>query len=187
MRRSFVINAVLALFVLGVYTVVFAEDGHDHADATEHFDVHLYNQLCKKNIGRIISGNIDVKKMMANMDVMLEQGVEGAEVHMKAGDTPALEIKMMKMLIDNAERMKSLSVNEIDEQWHEGAVFKAEGIEITKMDPLGEAMRHMELIVYPAEAMACLKQYEKTNDEGLLNDMKQRLMEARDHLKHMGE
>jgi hypothetical protein len=183
MKRMKWLSWILIILVAGMWTAVFAaEEEHHHG---EHFNKKLYDKLSKKNIGRIMSGNIDVDAMIADMEELLDQGVEGAEAHMKDSHTPAAEANMMKILIENHEKMTSMSLNDLETQWHEGAALKAQGIDISKMDPLGEAMRHYELLVYPATAIVCLKQYKKTKDEKLLETLKEHLVEARDHLKHL--
>lgn len=189
MKKMKCLTCILIVLVVGMWTSVFAAE-EQHLEAEEHrhgdhFNKKLYDKLSKKNIGRILSGNIDVDAMIADMETLLEQGVEGAEAHMKDSHTPAVEAKMMKILIENHEKMLSMSLDDIETQWHEGAALKAKRIDISKMDPLGEAMRHLELIVYPAEAIVCLKQYKKTKDEKLLEKMEESLVEARDHLKHL--
>jgi hypothetical protein len=182
MKRIKWLSWILIILVAGMWTAVFAEEEHHHG---EHFNKKLYDKLSKKNIGRILSGNIDVDVMIADMEELLDQGIEGAESHMKDSHTPAVEAKMMKTLIENHEKMTSMSLDDLEAQWHEGAALKSKGVDISKMDPLGEAMRHLELIVYPAEAIVCLKQYKNTKDEDLLGKMEESLVEARDHLKHL--
>lgn len=182
MKRIKWLSWILMVLVIGTWTVAFAEEEHNHG---EHFNKNLYDKLSKKNIGRILSGNIDVDAMIADMEELLEQGIEGAEAHMKDSHTPAVEAKMMKSLIENHEKMISMSLDDLETQWHEGAALKSQGVDISKMDPLGEAMRHLELIVYPAEAIVCLKQYKNNKDEDLLEKIEESLVEARDHLKHL--
>jgi hypothetical protein len=183
MKRIKWLSWILIILVAGMWTVVFAEEEHHHG---EHFNKKLYDKLSKKNIGRILSGNIDVDVMIADMEELLDQGIEGAESHMKDSHTPVVEVKLMKIIIENHEKMTSMSLDDLETQWHEGAALKSQGIDISKMDPLGESMRHLELIVYPAEAIVCLKQYKNTKDEDLLEKMEESLVEARDHIKHIG-
>jgi hypothetical protein len=182
MKRIKWLSWVLMVLLIGAWNVVLAEDEHHHG---EHFDKNLYDTLSKKNIGRILSGNIDVDTMIADMEKLLEEGVEGAEGHMEDSHTPADEIKMMTLLIEKHEEMVSMNLDDLETQWHDGAALKAKGIDISKMDPLGEAMRHLELLVYPVEAIICLKKYKETKDEELLEKIEESLVEARDHLKHL--
>ena len=185
MKRMKWLSWIITILVAGMWTAVFAaEEEHHHG---EHFNKKLYDKLSKKNIGRIMSGNIDVDAMMADMEELLDQGVEGAEAHMKDSHTPAAEANMMKILIENHEKMTSMSLNDLETQWHQGAALKAKGLDISKLDPLGETMRHLELLVCPAEAIVCIKQYKKTKDEELMAKVEESLVEARDHLKHLEE
>ncbi len=45
----------------------------------------------------------------------------------------------------------------------------------------------MELLVCPIEATVSLKLYQKSKDEKHLENVKEGLVEARDHLKHLQE
>ncbi len=184
MKRMKWLSCILIVLVTGMWTAALAAEENPHG---EHFNKKLYDKLSKKNIGRIISGNINADVMMSDMEELLDQGVEGAEAHMNDQGTPAAEANIMKIIIENHEKMTALSLSEIEAQWHQGTALKAQGIDISKMDPLGETMRHYELLVNPATAIVCLKQYKRTQDETLLSTLEEHLVEARDHLKHLGE
>jgi hypothetical protein len=183
MKRIKWLSYILIVLVAGMWTTALAAEN----PTGEHFNKKLYDKLSKKNIGRIISGNINVDVMMSDMEELLDQGVEGAEAHMNDQGTPVAEANIMKIIIENRGKMTALSLSELEAQWHTGAALKAQGIDISKMDPLGETMRHYELLLNPATAIVCLKQYKRTQDETLLSTVEEHLVEGRDHLKHLGE
>jgi hypothetical protein len=153
---------------------------------TEHqFDVEGYTKIVKKTIGSIISGNCDADKMIGDMEQLVELGIAGCKEHMGEAETPETEVKMMEATIENAKTMSGLSLDEIEAQWHEGGFLKEKGIDIAGMDHFDEAMCHYDAVVHPATAIICLKEYKKTNDETLLDQVKDELAEVKEHLAHL--
>jgi len=153
---------------------------------TEHqFDVKSYDKIAKKTIGRVISGNIDADKMMADMEKLIGLGIAGCKEHMTEPETPAEEAKIMESTIKNANTMSSLSLEQIESQWHEGGFMKAKGIDLGKFDHFSEVLCHYDAVVHPATAIILLKEYKKTNNEELMQQLQDELVEVREHLKHL--
>lgn len=178
MKRMRWLTCILMVLVVGMVTNAFAGTKHQ-------FDKKAYDKIAKKTIGRVISGNIDADKMLADMEKLVELGVAGCKEHMSESETPPKEVKIMKMTIDNAQRMSSLTLDEIEAQWHEGGVLKANGVDISSYDHFAEVMCHYDAVVHPATAIICLKEYKKTKKEALLEQVKDELAEVREHLKHL--
>ena len=63
--------------------------------------------------------------------------------------------------------------------------MKANGIDISTYDHFSDVMCFCEAVVHPATAIICLKEYKKTKNEELLEQMKAELAEVREHLKHL--
>ena len=168
----------LVVLVVGWVTNVFAESTHE-------FDVKSFQKIAKKTIGRVISGNIDADKMLADMEKLVEIGVAGCKEHMGKPETPPDEVKLMKITIENAAKMKSLTLAEIEPQWHEGGFAKSNGIDISKYKHFDKVMCYYDGVVHPATAVICLKEYKKTKDEDLLDQIKDELAEVVEHMKHL--
>jgi len=175
MRRLFCISIVL---VFGSVSSVFAASAHQ-------FDVKSYDKIAKKNIGRVISGNIDADKMVGDMEKLVQIGVAGCKKYMGEAETPTEEVKIMKIIIENADKMAFLTLNDIEAQWHEGGVLKANGINIDKFDHFSKVLCNSDAVVHPATAIICLKEYKKSKNEDLLEQVKDELAEVKEHLKHL--
>jgi len=177
MNKNRWFNAIVIVLVVGLASLAFA--------AAHEFDKKTYDKLAKKTIGRVISGNIDANKMLADMEKLVELGVAGCKEHMREPETPQSEVQIMKFTADNAGRMQSLTLKEIEQQWHEGGFLKAKGIDINTFDHFAEVMCHYDAVVHPATAIICLKEYKNTKNDELLEQVKAELAEVREHLKHL--
>jgi hypothetical protein len=172
------ISCLLVVLMAVIVTNTFAQTHHE-------FDKSGYTKIVKKAIGQIISGNIDTGKMLTDMDKLVAMGIAGCEEHMGEKETPAVEVKMMKYTIDNAQSMSSLSLDKIEEQWHEGGFLKSKGIDLNSFSHFDEVMSHYDAIVHPATVIICLKEYEKSKNEELLEQMKAELAEVKEHIEHI--
>ncbi len=178
MKRMKWLNCLLVILFVGMATSAFAGTIHE-------FDKKTYDKIAKRTIGRIIGGNVDADQMITDMEQLVELGIAGCKEHMGEAETPPVEAKMMRITIDNAQRMPLLTLEQIEEQWHEGGVFKANGIDIDKFSHFDEVMCHYDAVVHPATVIICLKQYKKTKSAALLEQMQDELQEVRQHLKHL--
>ena len=178
MKRMRWFDLIFLVMIVAISTNAFAGSEHE-------FDKKAYDKIAKKTIGLVISGNVDADKMSADMEKLVALGVQGCKKHMSKAKTPPVEAKIMKAVIDNADKMKSLTLAEIEVQWHEGNVLKAKGIDIGSYDHFAAVMCHLDAVVHPATAIICLKEYKKTNKEELLEQVKDELAEVREHLKHI--
>ena len=169
---------ILVVLVVGWGTHVFAE-------STQEFDVKNFQKIAKKNIGMVISGNIDADKMLADMENLVEIGVAGCKKHMGEPGTPPDEVKLMKITVENAAKMKSLTLSEIEAQWHDGGFAKSSGIDISKFKHFDKVMCYYDGVVHPATAVICLREYKKTSNEDLLDQIKDELAEVVEHMKHL--
>jgi hypothetical protein len=169
---------ILIVLVAGIAPYAFA-------GTTHQFDKKAYDEIAKRTIGRIISDNVDADTMLTDMERLVELGISGCNEHMGEPETPETEVKIMKIIVENAGRMVSLTLDEIEDQWHEGGVLRANGVDISAFDHFSEVMCHYDAVVHPATAIICLNGYKKTKNAGLLEQVKAELAEVREHLKHL--
>ena len=172
---SFIITLVVVAVILN----------HAFAGTKNHFDKKAYEKFVKGNIGRIITGNIDVEEMLIDMEQAVKLGLAGCESYMSEPEIPQRENEIMKYIIKNIQEMKSLNLDQIETLWHEGGFLKDKGIDISTMNHFSEVMCHYDSVVHPVTAIICLKQYMKTNDENLLAQIKAELAEVKEHIKHL--
>ncbi len=156
-----------------------------YAGTENTFDIRAYQKLTKKNIGRLISGKVDPAVMMADMEKLIAMGITGAREYMGKKETPAEEAKLMEITIANAATMSSLSMAEIEAQWHEGGFLKSKGIDVSKFGHFAKVMCYYDSLVHPATVIICLKQYQQSSDQGLLDQAKDELLEVVEHMKHL--
>jgi len=171
-------TAMVILFIAGLMNCAVAQTQHQ-------FDVKGYTKIAKKSIGMIISGKVNPDTLIANMESLLKMGVAGCEEHMGEAETPAEEKKIMQAVIDDSARMKTLSLSDIEAQWHEGGALKAKGVDLGKYDHFSEVLCHVDAVVHPATAIICLNEYKKTKKTELLDQVKAELQEVVQHLKHL--
>ncbi len=178
MKAIKILNCVLFLFVIGAVSNAFAQTHHQ-------FDVKLFDKIAKRTIGAVISGDVDADALLADMEKLLDIGIAGCKEHMGESETPENEKKLMKLTIDNGKKMTTLSLDEIESQWHDGGAPKAAGIDIDKWDHFDEVMCHYDAVVHPATCIICINTYKKTKNEEMLDQIKDELSEVREHLKHL--
>ena len=156
------------------------------ADETSHeFDIAKFDKIAKQAIGSIISGNVDADAMLSDMEELLELGISGCKEHMGEEETPEVEKQLMQLVIDNAQAMTSMSLDDIEAQWHDGGAAADQGIDIEQFDHFDEVMCHYDGVVHPATCIICLNKYKKSKNDELLDQVQAELEEVREHMKHL--
>jgi hypothetical protein len=178
MKKYFTITGILVAFVLLIAIGLNAGTKHE-------FDTNAYIKAAKKAIGLVVSGNADPDKMLVHLNTLMEMGVAGCHEHMGEAETPDNEKKLMKWTIEQADKMPSLSLKEIEDQWHDGGFLKKKGIDIEKFEHFDEVMCHYDGVVHPATAIICINQYKKDKNEEHLDQIKDELAEVIEHMKHL--
>ena len=178
MNKVKLLACILMFLVSGFISNAIAAGDHQ-------FDKATFTKIAKKTIGKVISGNIDADAMITDMEKLVALGIEGCKEHMNEAGTSADEIKVMQMVIDNASSMGSMSLADIEAQWHEGAFAKANGVDISGFDHFSEVLSHYDTVIHPATAIICLKQYKVLADEALLEQVQDELAEVNEHINHL--
>ncbi len=170
---------------LAVITLVLCLAAAPATGASQGFDKKAYDKIAKRTIGRIISGNVDPDRMISDMKELMAMGVQGCREYMNSKGTSPKEAKLMQLVVDNAEKMPSLTEEEIEEQWHDGGLARSIGIDISSLSRFSKVMCHYGSVVHPATVIILLEHYKKTHDENLLEQAKAELVEIREHLKYL--
>jgi hypothetical protein len=179
MKKLTIFTAVFLSSVFLFAAILIGEGTH------HEFDKATYDKLAKETIGMVVSGNVDVDKMMANVQKLVELGVFGCKEHMGEPETPETEKKIMKFTIEQVGKMVALSLEDIEALWHEGGFLKEQGIDIHKFDHYDEVMCHYDAVVHPATCIICLNEYKASKDQGMLEQIKAELSEVRQHIKSL--
>ena len=178
MKTSIVVALVMVLGLTGV--TCMAQTAHE-------FDAAAYTKIAKQCIVKSIKG--DTSGMQENLQELVEMGVAGCLEHQGEAETPAKEVELMQLTIDNAGGMSQLTLDDVEAQWHEGGTPKAKGIDIDAFDHFDEVMCHLDAVVHPATCIICLREYNATDDadrkDELMAQIKDELKEVVEHLKHL--
>ncbi len=173
MKRIICVLSVTCVLVFAMVSASMA--GH----------VEDYERIAKETVQAIISGSVsNVDKLIANQEHLMEIALEECQEHQE--ETPK-DAKLMDLVINNASRMKTSSLEKPEEDWHDGGVLTANGIDFDAMDPLAPATIFMHMVVHPASAYIALKDYKSSKDEEMLDVVKDELSEVISHMKHVRE
>jgi hypothetical protein len=146
------------------------------------FEEEQYRAVVAETIGMIDSGEIDVSHLVSLQEQLIQFGVEGAAEH--AASNPAIA-PIMEHVIANAADMPQLSLDQIEVDWHDGGSLAAVGIDIGRLDHFGKAVGLIDSVVHPATAIIALREYEATQDQMFLLQVKDELAEVIEHLAHI--
>ena len=155
------------------------------ATAANALDVESYENLANNTIRQMNSGVVgDIDAMIAIQEQLIILGMEGGINYLQKspkGGTP------LKLVIENAESMKSLSLDEIETLWHAGEYLKNKGIDQEKIDHFGPMMSLMDSVIHPATSYLLMKEYKRTGNPDLLVRVKAELYEVLEHIKHVDD
>ncbi len=126
------------------------------------------------------SANIDA--MIQKNETLIQMGIKGSRAY--AASNPEFA-KLLTLTADNADAMKAMSLDQIEEEWHEFGFLSSHGIDAEAIEHFGAAISLMDSIVHPATAIIALRTYKQEPDEELLEQVKAELSEVLEHLKHI--
>jgi len=178
MKKGICFTGLVMVLLFGLMATSYAGTAHT-------FDIQGYKKLAKTNIGRLLSGNVNAGTMNADMEKLIALGILGAKEHMTEPETPPEEAKLLEITIANINKMSNMSLEDIESQWHKGGFLKTQEIDINKYDHFSEVMCHYDALVHPATVIICLKKYQQSHNEDLLEQSKDELMEVVEHMKHL--
>ncbi len=167
------------VFTLALMSVFFA--GTAHA-----LDKDAYVKTAKETIKKVKRGKVkekDIDKLVANQQELIRLGIEGALAYAEISPN---DRKMMHLTVLNSERMKGLSLEQIEKDWHAGDYMRAHGIEINDIGNLSDAMNLYDAIVHPATAIIALEQYRKDGNAEHLTQVQDELTEVVMHVEQVG-
>lgn len=146
-------------------------------------DVRSFEQLANNTIRQMDSGVVgDIDELIAIQEQLMIIGMEGGVQFLQEnprGGTPLVHV------IENAESMKKLTLDQIEELWHGGGYLKSKGIDPEKIDHFGPMMSLMDSVIHPATSYLLIKEYKRTGNRELLSRVKAELYEVLEHVKHI--
>ena len=146
-------------------------------------DVPGFTRLAQDTIRQMnmgVAGDIDA--LIADQEAMIEKGIEGISEFIEQNPEYG---PLLRLVANNAEAMKEMTLDEIEAQWHEGAYLKARGHDPEKLDHFGAVVSLMDSIIHPATSYLALQEYKKTGDSTLLTRAAAELIEVVEHVAHL--
>jgi hypothetical protein len=172
MKRYIFKSLLMAALLLGLSTQAYA------------LDVAKYETIVKGVVQGALSGSPDVDDLIAKNKELITMGKQACRAQAKKKPADA---KLMNLVADNAEKMQAMSLDEIEEAWHDGDFITANGIDLDSYDHYGDAISLMDTIIHPATSIIALNEYKKSKDKALLKQVKEELSEVLEHIKHVND
>lgn len=146
-------------------------------------DVESFNKIANDTIKQMNSGVVgDIDTMIAMQEQLMVLGMEGGIDYLQESPKDA---RALILVIENAEKMKELSLEEIEDLWHGGSYLRSNGINPEDIDHFGPTMSLMDSVIHPATSYLLIKEYKRTGDADLLARVKGELFEVLEHIKHV--
>jgi hypothetical protein len=146
-------------------------------------DFDNFRKLAQDTIRQMDMGVVgDIDAMIAIQEELIVIGMEGGVDYLQ--QSPA-DGQPLQITIMNAERMKEMSLDEIEAQWHEGAYLAKRGIEKDKIEHFGPVMSLMDTVIHPATSYLALIEYKHTGNPEMLARAKAELEEVLIHLDQL--
>lgn len=149
--------------------VSFANASGGSSEEMEH--------LAEGAIKAVVEDKVDADKMMANMDKLLMIAVNECKELAEHGKG----VKYMNLIVANAEKMKTMTLDEIEEAWHDGEILKANGINLDDFGHYSPIINAGSAAVHAATSYIIFKEYKKTGDKESLDAIKDELGHILEH------
>ncbi len=151
--------------------------------AGEFMDTEKFAATATEVIRESMKGEgADTQKMLQQLEQLIEMGIASSKAY--AAATPEFN-KMLTLVVDQAEAMQSMSLDQIEEEWHEFGYLSRNGIDAESIEHFGPAISLMDSIVHPATSVIAIRTYQQDKDDEYLEQVKAELSEVLEHLKHI--
>lgn len=148
--------------------------------AAQAFQSETYRTLVTETVLALESGDYDIAHLIGVQEQLIDLAVEGARAY---GARNPQHGRMMTFVADEVPAMRAMSLDQLEEDWHEGGALSRIGLDLSSLDLSGAAYAHMDTIVDPVTAYIALKQYRDTGDEEYLELAAEELAEVLDQVE----
>jgi len=153
--------------------------------SAEVMDVEKYSIIATEIIRESMKmEGADTQKMLQQSETLIQMGIASSRAY--AAVNPEYT-KLLTLTADNAEGMKAMSLDQVEEEWHEFAFLARHGIDAEEIEHFGAAISLMDTIVHPATSVIAIRAYQAEKDEEHLEQVKAELSEVLEHIKHVNE
>ncbi len=163
--RNNIVNFLgLALLSILYSTNTYAEDW-------QHFE-----NMATQTIKAVKKGHPkDIDQLINLQEQLMEIGLKACKNYAIANPEDA---KMFQLVVSNAETMKFLSLQEIKQQWHAKRFLLSHGIPVDKLQQNSTTGSLLDAVVHPATAYIALREYRRTRNVELLEQVNLEMSEA---------
>lgn len=144
------------------------------------FEGDAYRSLVIETVLAIDSGDFDVAHLISVQDQLIAIAIDGAR---DFGERNPEHARLMAFLVQEAPGMRSMTLDEIEEAWHEGEALSQIGIDFASLDQVGPAYAHFDTVVDPMSAHIALRLYQETGEEEYLELVVEELTEVLDQVE----
>jgi hypothetical protein len=142
-----------------------------------------YEKLVKDVIGTLVAKNFaDIDGLVTKLDAAAKIGVELCK---EVAATDAANKAIIEFAIANFDKIRATPADKFEDEWHEGAAFKAAGHDNTKLDQTGKAASAIDSVIHPLTSRAALLAYKTSKKPELIKTAIEELEEVLGHLKHL--
>ena len=146
-------------------------------------DFSEFKKIASETIKQAQSGDIkNIDKLIALQGKLINI----AKVISKDyGLTNPKAAKMMRLVVAQADKMKELSLSQIEVQWHEKAFLRDKGITDKLLSEKSKTGSYMDAVVHPATTFILLSEFKATKDKILLQQVVGELEEVLRHVNSL--
>jgi len=148
-------------------------------------DTVLYTKLANDTISEANGGFVsNINSLIKVQKQLVKLGKEGSEQYLKRHPEHA---DLLGLVIAEADNMMKMTLEEIEDQWHQGKFMKSKGYDLQSMDHFGELFSLMDSIIHPATSYIALNDYKRTRKDEYLARAAAELIEVVEHVAHIGK
>ena len=148
-------------------------------------DTVLYTKLANDTINEVNGGFVsNINSLIGVQKQLVELGKKGGELYLKRHPE---HTNILGVVIAEADNMMKMSLQEIEEQWHQGKFMQSKGIDLQSLDHFGELFSLMDSVIHPATSFIALNEYKRTRKEEYLARAAVELTEVVAHVAHIGQ
>lgn len=160
---------IVTFFGLAFLSMILS--ANSHAEDWQHFE-----KMATQTIKAVKKGHPkDIDQLISLQERLMEIGIKACKNYAIANPQDA---KMFQLVVSNAEEMKILSLHEIKQQWHAKRFLLSHGIPVDKLHQNSTTGSLLDTVVHPATAYIALREYRRTGNRDLLEQVDLELSEA---------
>lgn len=142
-----------------------------------------YEKLVKEVIGALVAKNFaDIDGLVTKLDAAAKIGVEFCK---EVAATDGANKAIIEFAVASFDKIRATPTEKFEDDWHEGAAFKAAGHDLTKLDQTGKAASAIDSVIHPLTSRAALLAYKTSKKPELIKTAIEELEEVLGHLKHL--